>query len=122
MKTLDLSALIEETQKQQQLQLQDFEKYINASTELKNNANKSDDEQKNFVAQVLKDFASGTISTAVIDENKNLALLWSILLKNKSYIEKLGAVAILESGTTDQRLAALVKYMESHLSADRETK
>ena len=122
MKTLDLSALIEETQKQQQLQLQDFEKYINASTELKNNTNKSDDEQKNFVAQVLKDFASGTISTAVIDENKNLALLWSILLKNKSYIEKLGAIAILESGTTDQRLAALVKYMESHLSADQETK
>lgn len=122
MKPLDLSSFIEDTQKKQQSQLEEFEQYINISTELKNHVSQQDESQQHVIAQVINSFSKGMRSSAVINEDKHLASLWSILLKNEYYIEKLNAIALPESGAADKRLDALITYMESQLSAVQEVK
>lgn len=115
MNKLELSDLIKKTQIAQQQDLKNFEQYMNQSVTLKKSSFEYQDDSEHIIEEILKNVKDGVMSDIPIPENTTPMDIFSILLQNQDYIEKLSDLIFIEAKTSDERLNLLVKYLEAHV-------
>jgi hypothetical protein len=118
MNKLELSDLMKKTQTDQKEDLKKFEQYMNQSVTLKKSSIGYKDDSVKIMEEILKNVKDGLTSDIPIPENTTPMDIFSILLQNQDYIEKLSDLIFIEAKTSDERLDLLVNYLEDHLKLD----